>query len=217
LWLVAVRSTDWHSDGNDSTNCEDNFGSVRFEPTGNPALPFEPKPYYTAVATLQEAIGSAQAFSSRAPASDIVPSNSSAGGSPSARDVFVLLFSGSPTGPGGVAVAAWTNATYCPSAAPSVRTGCGPSTQAACVLAGCCWDDVVAPLEPQCFYGTPVAPVSVTVEVPLPPQSCFAATGWLGGPAQGTNGTVCTTADAHSTSGASNVTLLVTDGPVYLS
>eukprot|EP01046_Picozoa_sp_COSAG06_P088612 COSAG06_NODE_35023_length_465_cov_2.068306_1_plen_95_part_10 len=47
---------DWRDNGNDTTVCEANFGSVHIEPTGDPKQPFKPKPKYMAALALQNSL-----------------------------------------------------------------------------------------------------------------------------------------------------------------
>ena len=87
---ATLLVADWHDDGPDPTNCEDNFGSVFHNATGNPAQPYAPKPFYTAVATLQATVGNAAAFSQRVQPAAVAPAAGPTGGDPVPDDVFVL-------------------------------------------------------------------------------------------------------------------------------
>ena len=93
MWLTTTLAGttvsilyDWHDDGPDPTQCEQNFGSVAFAATGNASEPFAPKPAYNAALTLQGGIGNADRFVGR-----IVAKRISLSAIP-ARDVFVLQF-----------------------------------------------------------------------------------------------------------------------------
>jgi hypothetical protein len=64
MWLAALMANvsvsiayDWHDDGPAAGNCEDNFGSVFFAPTGNASLPYRPKPMYVAAVAAQATVG----------------------------------------------------------------------------------------------------------------------------------------------------------------
>jgi hypothetical protein len=107
MWLVTTLAGtkisiayDWHDDGSDITNCEDNFGSVNFAATGNRSEPFLPKPSYHAALTLQNGLGNTDEFVGRIAPAYVPPTFP-------AHDVFVLEFSGGLSS--GPAFAAWHN------------------------------------------------------------------------------------------------------------
>jgi hypothetical protein len=96
MWLVTTLagtsisiSYDWHDDGPDPTQCEQNFGSVYFNATGNRSEPFLPKPAYLAAVTMQNGLGNTEAFAGRIQPKTVFPSSLM----PS-RDVFILKFKG---------------------------------------------------------------------------------------------------------------------------
>lgn len=206
--LAGIQTSivyDWRDDGNDTTNCEDNFGSVHSTATGNPAQPFAPKPYYTAVASAQATVGNAVAFGSRLQPLSVVPSVGPEGGSPGPYDIFLLSFTGTPGAPAGLSFALWSNATFCAATTPETRFSCGlVVSEEECSAKACCWDDSL-PLV-KCYRGQGVAPVTTSFNTGAPGGSCWSATLWTGA----ANGTVC--AD-----GSGVVSVPLTDGPTFLA
>jgi len=194
---------DWRDDGANLTDCESNFGSVQFSPTGNASLPYLPKPSYLAALTAQTGVGSAGKFGER-----VTPFSTSLRPS----DVFILRFDEySRSGGGGqpFSYALWTNATECTTAQPSGRFDCGYSgiTREQCFARACCWDaGPPPPGTPQCFAGLPVPLTPVTFALPpsVPDAACFNVVNFLGQsliPACAKGG---------------QLTLALDDGPTYL-
>lgn len=133
---VAMIQYDWRDDGTNATDCESNFGSVENAPTGNPALPFTPKPAFLAARAAQTTIGNSTAFAGRVAAS-VDAAGAAAGVAPT--DAFVLAFSD----PASFAV--YTNVTTCAAPdAPGGRAACAgvppDAPESACLAAGCCYD-----------------------------------------------------------------------------
>ena len=116
---------DWRDDGADPNVCEQNFGSVRFAPTGNASQPFTPKPFYTAALALQAALGGAAAAAGRVPAA-------AASGGASGADLFVAAFVGGTAKAGAFAV--WSNASAPVAATFSVTSAATPG-----VAPGACY------------------------------------------------------------------------------
>lgn len=223
MWLINTLagvplsiSYDWRDDGTDPTNCEDNFGSVYPNATGDPSQPYTPKPAYLAALTAQNGVGNAEAFGGVVSPTTLPP-----GGPVRPQDVFALLFTGysrATAGGGGnggggvptIALALWINATTCAIPQPDgAKTDCGYSgiTEGECGARNCCWDGGVPPQGvPQCFHGAPVVPTPISFPVPpgAPGDSCWDAVSVLGD----TLPQVC------ANKGVFTVTL--GDGPVYL-
>lgn len=208
IWLTstlvgspATILYDWHSDGTDATNCEDNFGTVRAT-YRNASAPFDPKPAYHAAVAAQGGVGDG-VFVGRVAAAAIAPPP---GGAANATDVFVLRFampSGAP------AFAAWTNLSVCGAINGSARGDCGFNgiSHEQCTARSCCWDGAAAPAGPQCYFGLPPgAPLAVSFEAsPSAPAACFTRVlDVLGGALP----PVCAVDGV--------LTVNVTDGPVYV-
>lgn len=173
--LVSINY-DW-SDGTGSTSdCESHFGSVRQPPTKNPALPYLPKPKYTAALTLQTGLGNFQRMSKRVQATSVTPSHLPI------ANVFVLEFENSPNDQTGYAV--WTNGSMQTGAcaAPGhllphgyVKEDCGHYgiSQSGCLSPnnpkgpGCCWEPNVTVVGgPQCYK--PILPLAANFTVTFP-------------------------------------------------
>ena len=198
----ATITYDWHSDGTNASECEDNFGSVRSDYI-NATLPYAAKPAYTAALTLQATLGDG-VYVDRVPTSAVA---APPGGNASATDVFVLRFA-MPDGSAGFA--AWTNLTTCSVTNGARRTDCGffGITNPQCTQRGCCWDGAARPDGPQCYRGLPDGdpPLRASFEAsPLVPAQCFQrvvnATGTPLPPACAVGGVL---------------TIDLSDGPTYL-
>ena len=209
MWLANLLSNvslsiayDWHDDGSNPGDCESNFGSVRAHPTGDPALPFTPKPMYIAAITLQDTIGNADTFDGRVP---VLPS---ADAPPT--DLFVLQFSNSTTSGGSPIFSAWTNATKCLATPPpsEERINCGycaGCSRSDCDGWRCCWDPSPPKGASQCFFGIPI-PAAVSFAVaPALANHCWSVFDTFGAAA----GHACASA-------ASIVSVSASEGPVYL-
>jgi hypothetical protein len=218
MWLVNTLagvplsiSYDWKDDGQDPTNCEDNFGSVYANTTGDPSQPYTPKPAYLAAVTAQSGVGNAGGFGGVVSPTTLPP-----GGTVRPQDVFALYFTGYSRGGGAgptTAIAAWTNATTCAIPQPNgAKTDCGYSgiTEGECLARDCCWGGVSPPPPqgvPQCFHGAPLEdPIPVSFPVPpgVPQDACWDSVSVLGE----AGGVVCASKGVF--------TLSLSDGPTYL-
>ena len=147
---VAMIQYDFRDDGLNATDCESNFGSVENAPTGDPALPFTPKPAFLAARAAQSTIGNASAFSGRV-AATVDADGAAVGVSPS--DAFAFAFSVP------ISFAVYTNVTTCSAPdAPGGRPACAgappDASESVCLSAGCCFDGSHPTASAAC-YGEP--------------------------------------------------------------
>jgi hypothetical protein len=207
-WLVStllgVRLSLWSDWADDAAAGLFNGVAVV---SSNVSAPLALKPAYLAALAAQTSVGSASVFAGR-----VDPVNSTGGVPPS--DLFVLQFA-APAGP---AFAVWSNATATCAVPAGSRRQCPrlvgaalPASPAACLAAGCCYDDgsIVGAGSLPCYEGLPPAAVTFP-SGPTPPSASPAGFCWQVTDAFGfARGTLC--------SAAGTLTVNVTDGPVYLT
>jgi len=147
--VLASINYDWKNDGENTTDCESNFGSVELHYTNDPSNPFVPKPAFRAALSIQTTIGNAAQLSNTIP---VTISSSAIALNVSSSDVWVMEFTGG-TLPQKSAYAIWSNITTC--AAPvETRISCASpnANETECLSAGCCFD--ASSGSPSC-YTTP--------------------------------------------------------------
>lgn len=223
---------DWHDDGADPREREQNFGTVT-NTYNNATLPYTPKPSYAAAVTARsltfglsqrpEALSASLLTPDAAATSDAAATPGTAtscgllGGNSSDPLCYALLFQtgGSVRGAPRQTIAVWRMG-LCGEVPVTRRFDCGFEgiTADECGQRGCCFDDSTGGAAPACFFHNSNA--TGTVRVPCPSgataASCFSAFGVTGAPAQPP--TLCCNATGAE---APAVDVLVRDSPVYLS